>query len=392
MFDEFKIKFNEPVYHTEVYERWGQTYPPDFFNRRDQKNAALPYLQRLDVRRAVLVLGERRSGKTSMLKFLVEQLKKEGLPVIDIQSQGIQNANEFFQELMEGIDAWRQQQSPSAHVIAPGNAKTISQLQVMQALKEIFETNRENTGAPNPVLIWIDELDTIIEHGAIASADKEKIVGFLAKLIESADFPAKVLFSITHEFPESSEVRSSPLLTKALQIKMTPFPEEDARAMVRAMTRDGVDWEAITAALDWRRFCNLTGCWPYYMKLLLMHLAQTPFSSPAAWLDDALQSALADETLRMTLEHVYKRHFDDDERAVLLWMTRSGGALSAPSLRDAEAPLLAAANRLADRHYLKKEDGRFTFQVGLLKHWLQAWPESEEDWKHKYRQRTVSLT
>jgi len=373
MFDEFKIKFNEPVWHKEDYEIWGQQYPLDFFNRKVQANELLAVLQRLDVRQPVIIVGERRSGKTSMLRYVVEHLKNKFIPVT-VPAQGILTAQEFFSELLgelQGIQdhSW------------PGLKGEPTQAFLIQTLRNYYKT-KKNKAFVQPLLIWIDELDAIIEHNLASEEEKEKIMGLLQRLVEHVDIPCKVLFSITHEIPDSPHVRTSPLFTKGRIVKMTPFPEDDALQMVQNMVQEGVTWAEVEKHLEWDKFCQLSGCWPYYMKALLLHLSRTDPGVEEGWLEHALEKAMQDENIRSTLYHLYQKHFADEHKAVLLWMVRSDGKLSEASLAATES-LLPAADALVKRFYLQKKDGSYTFRVGFLQYWLaHNWHEFITDWRN----------
>lgn len=67
MFDEAKIRLNAPVKYDREYEIWGRFYPREYFGRTEQLETLLSHLRNSEDTRPIAIIGERRSGKTSML-------------------------------------------------------------------------------------------------------------------------------------------------------------------------------------------------------------------------------------------------------------------------------------------------------------------------------------
>ena len=381
MFDEAKIKFNVPVRRDYPYELWGRTNPREFFDRKDALQAIELHLQDLSSHQPIAMIGERRSGKTSMLLHLAEK-HREDFTVIQGPEYGIQTAIAFYQALW--MDVAPEESPPPDHL-----THAWWQEQLIRRMET--RVNKEK----KPILLWIDELDTIFENERMSDEEKGKILGFFLELIERVDFPIKLIFSVTHTFPDVPHLRSSPLSYKAFRIPLGPFPRKDVEEMVEAMLEDGRSWDEAASFWDWPRFCAETGCQPYYIKALLVHLGKVwrkhkGAIEKEAWWEEAIQATLQDETFSKSLEHIYKRHFSADERAVVLWMVRSGGSVRVSALKD--ALLLEAAKTLEKRFYLqrkKNEQGEdaFTFHIDLLKGWLAQESRFTSEWR-KYRDRT----
>ncbi len=362
MFDEFKIKLNEPVWHDTSYELWGRTYSRDLFNRA-QRQQLLEFLRRPDVRQPVAIIGERRAGKTSILKYLVNQLQKEFI-LLGAPTRGIHTAQEFYVEL------WSELQLT---VASPTSLQGDAEQMRRQLMHEMSRISLKSDGR-KPFLLWLDELDAIVEQENMDDREKEKILGFLLHLTARANFPVRLIYSSTHAFPKSKHIRSSPLVTGAQLAFMAPFSQEDAKEMIESMLEEGGSWQAVKPYWNWDIFCRLSGCWPYYMKILLLHLAKSwkkqERISKEDWWRTALTASISDLSLNATLQHLYQKHFSPDEKSVLLWMTRTGGRLSNSSLRSTSPALLSAADRLEQRFYLSSDDESRTFRVELIRHWL----------------------
>jgi predicted AAA+ superfamily ATPase len=91
-----RVKFGEEVWHDESNDR----FSIDFFDRREAKEQTLAILRSPETRRAVWVIGERRAGKTSMLKLMLEKCKKEGFLAIEIPWQSIHSIDDFYKEFL----------------------------------------------------------------------------------------------------------------------------------------------------------------------------------------------------------------------------------------------------------------------------------------------------
>ena len=384
MFDEVKIKFNLPVRYDHPYERWGRTYPREFFDRKDALQVIESRLQDLSSRQPIAIIGERRSGKTSMLWYLAEK-HREDFTVLHGPEYGVQTAIAFLQALW--MDVAPAEPPPPNHAIY---------IEWQEQLIHRMEAQVKNGN--KPILLWIDRLDAIFGNQQMAYEEKDKILGFLSTLIEGTDISVKLVFSTTHEFLDIPHLRSSPLGDKAFCVPLKPFPRQAAAEMVQAMLEDGHSWGEVASFWDWPRFCAEIGCQPYYMKALLVHLGRVWRKHDGAiekedWWDEAIQATLQGEVFSKTLEHIYHCHFSEDEKAVVLWMVRSGGRVRVSALE--EASLLEAAKTLEKRFYLQRSrnergEDAFTFHIGLVGRWLAQEPKFTHEWR-THRRRTLSL-
>ncbi len=382
MFDEARIKFNVPVKYGTSYELWGRRYPREFFDRVALSQAIDAHLKDRSDSRPIAIIGERRAGKTSILWRTAEHYKNDFL-VLNVLPVYVQKARDFFLSLGVGLQSeWM-----------PPEYIDDMQLQE-QLLDRLRQHASKGKKRARPILVWIDGLDSLFENRYMEEEEKAKIMIFLLQLAEQSNFSVKLLFSMAHDFPELESVRSSPLAYKARRLILKPFPEEDARKMVKAMLEEGRDWEQEVAPFwDWERFCRETGCQPYYMKALLVHLGRVwrqheGHIDKETWWEEAIQATIQDMTVSKAFEHIYERHFDGRERTVLLWMVRADGSLQRTSLE--QVGLLLAAENLAKRFYLQEMKHRFAFRLGLLRRWLAQWPRFRDEWL-RYKRITIAV-
>ena len=378
MFDVRKIKFNEPAFHEEAYKKWGRDYPRDFFDRQQQKAAVQDVLLDLNVRRAIFIYGERRAGKTSMLQYLVTKFQNEYPTAVlaSLPYHGVSSATKFFQELEKVL---------CNTLPAASSGSNSEHLSASHIQTDIIPKLQEN--GFRPILIYIDEFDNLLrELRKTSPNDANEVLGFFLTLIENPDLPVKTIFTTVQ--PLDATGFTSPLSTKALHLVMSPFEEEDAIDMMQTMLKTGVTWDDLISILDIKAICRLAGCWPYFLKALLTHLAQTE-PSPQ-WLDQAKEKTLRDVNVSNTLMHVYQNHFDEDERAVMLWLANEGGKLTNEKLSLTVPSLLPAAQQLEKRFFLKEEEDGIVFRTDILYDWFKHWGEFKEEWK-KYRYKTLPI-
>ena len=102
------IKFNEFVWHDKPYyhPQLRTQVPKDFYDRTGEKAVAERILRSLESRRAIIVVGERRAGKTLFLRLMADRLKRDPsgqfLPII-VPWHGIHSCIELFCEMVQGL-------------------------------------------------------------------------------------------------------------------------------------------------------------------------------------------------------------------------------------------------------------------------------------------------
>jgi hypothetical protein len=371
MVDVNTIKFGEYVWHDQPYlhPQLQQQVERDFFDRTLEKKRAEDSL-RASTRKPVIIRGERRSGKTSLLRLLEHHLANDpaGLfvPVL-IPWQGIGSRDELFEEIRQGIVFELDQDLPDE---TPGDGQTpysMTVVRYIETLRRLLAPVSAKT-----VVICIDEIDSIIEEAADFQ-EKNKILGLMTALAEASDLPIKLLLTLSR-FPDLPRVRSSPLVTRAELINLPPFEKQDLDEMARRLSGS----QAGLSEEDLQFIFYLSGGWPYFAKLLLVCLLE---QAPGAHRQtQALARALAYPVLKETLEHIYDKHFDDAEKAMVLLCATDQGQVKAEKMEVLSDPLKAAAKRLADRHFLTEgADGSFSFMIGFLSGWFPAWNRFEAE-------------
>lgn len=376
MSNSMMIKFNEAVWHDQPYlhPQLATLVEKDFYDRDEQKEKAEAIL-RSESRKPVIVVGERRAGKTSMLKLLSYRLANDPstqfVPVL-IPWQGIRSRDELAEEILQGICSGLDIELPDAN--QPHGAST----QRDSTATEFIKTMRQLLApiSNKTIVICIDEFDSIVEEAA--QTEKSRILGLANTLVEITDLPIRLLLTMSRLL-DVPEARSSPLIAKSEQIHLRPFSKADLDEMAKGLLGQEISPQ------DLQRLFELSGGWPYFAKLLLIYLAElTPNET---WIDRALERAIAHAGVELTLENIYTKHFDDGEKALILLLAKRGSSISMEEMSVVGVSLRTAAAELVRRDFVSKDDRDIGYHlcVGFLTKWFPKWVRFEEEVENRLK-------
>ena len=358
------FKFNFPVWHDRDYvDALGRTHGRDFFDQTvplQQALAALIGGARFPV---VILVGDRRAGKTSLLK-LVEGYLRAGparpfLPVA-IRARGIGSVQEFMREILQGICSGTGQDLPATETPGagpPGQPASPAQLATtLEALPL----------APDLTLVLcIDEFDQILRS---ASDEVSEVLHMLHYLGTRTRLSLALLLTMTSA--PSAAVREC--LAPTI-VRIVPFTLADTQEMVRALWQDRAPplADAVLAELQ-----HLSGGWPYFTKLLLIYLAQQETANVAA----ALHDACNDPNAELTLQNIYHMRWDETDKGLMLACVADSRPLAAARLlRLGSAGVQAATHLVAQNYLLQDADGSYRLRIEFLRFWFRNWADYEEE-------------
>ena len=312
-------------------------------------------------------MGERRAGKTSLLKLIDHHFANDAsrrfVPVL-IPWQGIQSRDELEKEILQSICLGLDTELPNRDQLKAKSvhheATTTSEF--IKTLQHLLPP-----ASGKIIIICIDEFDSIIQEAD--KDERKKILGLATTLVEIADLPMRLLLTMSR-LPDLPEARSSPLIAKSEQIPLPPFSPADFDEMIEGLTGH-------ILSRDLQRLYELSGGWPYFAKLLLTCLAE--LKPDDTWVDRALESACKHAGVEQTLENIYNKHLDENERAVMLLLAKRI-CLSAEEMVAAGIALKTAAEELIRRNYVWKDEkeGSYCFRIGFLAKWFPQWVKFEE--------------
>jgi hypothetical protein len=356
------IKFNEPVWHDTpfLHPQLHTETIEDFFDRTELKNQLRNRLFQENAR-LTLIQGERRSGKTSLLRLLEHDLKQvqngQFLPLW-LPWQGISSRDSFVDELLESCAFELDVDIP--FFVPEG---TVCDEIVLSALAQLTHESDKT------ILVFIDEFDSIIEQSS--PAEGAKILKLIHTLINDTSLPFALVITLVKK-PDSGGEQA---FAHSKTWPLSPFPIEDLALMFKTLLGLS-DQDPKTTFIP--EVYQLSGGWPYFAKLLMLSLAEQKTDS---WdLAAAVDVAVKNPLFERALDHIYTKHFTWYEQGVMLMLALNKGILLTASITAGGEAMETAVSNLIKRNYLKKKaNGDICFRIGLLGYWFPQWIRFQEE-------------
>lgn len=369
MFNPLKIKFNEYVWHDRSYShpQLGTTVQRDFFDRTDSKKQ-LETILRTGTQKLAVISGERRAGKTSLLRCFTNNLKTDpGGQFVTVLLPGVHSRHELVREILQGIAFELDAELPSTGSFDTFQQGPMTTSKFLDNLRRLLDSNPGKM-----TTLCIDEFDSMVIDAPVS--ERGSILALINALVESSDLPIKLLLTIVR-VPQIPEAHASPLFTKSTPIPLPPFSKADLDEMVTELL---VDEAKDLSAPDLNRLYQLSGGWPYFAKLLLVHMSD--LSPGDTWLDQAVVKAIKDRSGEVAIKHIYTHHFDDQEKMIALLLAQQEGKIKAEEVSFLDISLQTAAKELVNRHFVIIDNsGNYLFRIGFLTHWFRSWARFEEE-------------
>lgn len=366
-----RVKFGPPVWHDQPYVLQNSSLKNerDFYDRNEELKIALPTLMEPSIHVPIVVIGERRSGKTSLLKLLLHKLSEDQRFIsIYIPWLGINSAPKLMREFLHSL--FRELLLDDITVKEKINqVNNLIDFQVQ--VKEILGNRTDVI-----VVFCIDEIDSILLQSDLDQTSKSEIFSLIGFLIESSVFPIKLVLSSTCE-PEKFGADYI-LKTKTENIRLKPFPTSDLSEMLNGIL--GNDFQVTDQ--EQNALYEVSGGWPYFAKALLYYLVQ--YSPDGKDLARAISEAIKNDQIIGTWEHIYESHWGDYERAVILFLAKHGGKVTIAEINLNNLNFKIALHQLIERGYIINDAIGYRLRIGLLQNWLTQWIRFEEQ-THRYR-------
>lgn len=346
----------------------GRVDPPEVVGRTRE----LARLHEAVVRGGAHVTGERRMGKTSLLRKLVAELRDNGVNVVSISAETSSLAvaeDALLSELIrhrpirDRIARWEKEFEGKLAVNVLGSGITLRGKATRNADEnEPIDPFAVLAQAGQTVLV-IDEITVLCQH---LGEQAEEFLRSLRRL-RQGDNPVPVVLAgsigLHHVVPGTQTIND------LWRVEIGPLAEREARELVDRLLA-GIEFDAppeVQAAL-----VTLTSGIPYYVHALTDRLRMVPEAAPvtAATIDDLLGELIASNAL-------HTRHYVDRitdyygpqakvVRAALDRFATATHLLTVDQLRDtlliADVPdvpdrdgLLDLVDRLELDHYLVRE-------------------------------------
>lgn len=372
-FDPTPIRFNQFVFHDHSYRhpQLGVEVGREFFDRVTERAQALEALTGPGAGCSVLLIAERRMGKTSLLRYLIEWLKAApGFAPVQLPIGGsLHSADDLFGETVDLLAAalgCRDDDLPADLV----GLDVAGQLHVLGQLC---------AAAPGTtIVLCVDELDACLEHQETPEIERRRIAALVNALAGALDGPSNLpirLLCTMIRPPERLPGGLAPLLRHARQVHLPPFSRPDLDEMLSELAQAhlGLQLSEDDLALLYRQ----SGGWPFFAKLLLVSLGKT--EAGADRLERAIEAAARYGVVGEAVEHIFRNYFDPNEKALIVELAGEHGSLTAEQIAQDAPQLAAAAGRLTARHFVALDaEGRYEFRIGLLAAWFRQWSKFKE--------------
>jgi AAA+ ATPase superfamily predicted ATPase len=233
-----------------------------FFGREDDFSYVVKKIGEDRSNQIMVLCGERRSGKTSILFQILDGRLGEGfLPVlIDMQMlAGIKGDADFFRAILKAGSSLAGGEGPDAPDAGPTGTG-------VEGLLEAFlsETQRRSPG--KTVLFLLDEYELIeakIRDGSLS----ESTIHYLAGILESPYRVSFIFTGSTNLEDRRVEIWKS-LLGKSIYRKISYLSRGDTARLITEPVRESVDYPAQMVEAIFR----LTGGQPFYTQVICQNM------------------------------------------------------------------------------------------------------------------------
>ncbi len=335
----------------------------------------------------LLLRGQRRTGKTSVLFRLVDTLHKDSegayIPVL-VDFQGLTSSHDesaFFYALaltmVFGLEEFNLKvEQDDLKVKFPEPAAADFEKSPTTAFKFKFLLPITRTLGERRILLMLDEFDTIktmIDSGKLTSS----VLEFFRHLMQHT--PLLFLIAGTYRLLELTGDYYSVFFNLAVPITIGKLPEKDTRELI---TEPPKAWYTIeSSAID--EIVRVAGCHPYFTQLICKTLLEVRNESglnemTVSYVEEAVTRAL--ETGDQIIGYPWtETDCTVEERLVLAVMAREDTPTSHVSLDlisnqlaavKISLPIGSLLKRLQERGILQLDENKLTFVVPLFQRWL----------------------
>lgn len=344
-----------------------------FFGREDLFMRLSSSLQGATQDNIVVLIGQRRMGKTSILRRLHEYLPASYVPVfIDLQGFLGDGEGAFFDELiaqivdeLEEVGIRLPQIESRQLEKRPGH---YFRRKFLPMIREIIGHHR--------LLLLFDEMEVLEER--IRSGDlTPKFLPYLRSLMQHEE-NLSFLLAGTHRLNELTADYWGVLFNLAVYIEVGHLTEEDVKELILRPTRESFEVDSLALDMIYR----MTGGHPYYSQLLARELVELCNRERLSYVTVQNAHQVVDIVVDKGQLHI-KHQWDQsthDERVLLLTIKDLLGRDGIASMASVQQALYArdlklidvphAVKRLQRREILAAEARQLTFKVDLLRRWL----------------------
>ena len=348
------------------------TLEQEIFTGRDDIGLRIEKLL-LDRRRPPLLLyGQRRMGKTSLLNNISKLLPNTIIPMfVDLQGAptSASNYTGFLYNLARGMIASAKNQSVTLPSLTRENLTDDPFTQFDEWLDEVEKILDQNTA-----LLMLDEFETLDNAINKGRFDEEDVLGMLRHLIQHRP-KFKVLLAGSHTIKEYQ--RWASYLINVQVVHISYLKESEAKQLIEYPIKDFplvYEPEALTRVLQ------ITRCHPFLVQLLCGEIItlkneQDPIIRRLARLADV--EAAIPEALKsgsFFFADIQNNQIDDHGRDILKFMATQGedAVISKRTILQQFPNSENSLYLLLQRDLIEEINQGYCFQVELIRCWFAS--------------------
>jgi hypothetical protein len=237
----------------------------------------------------------------------------------------------------------------------------------MDILVKLLEDASNN----KTIVICVDEFDTILMN--CDEFEANKIQALLLHLIEKPNLPVQMLFTMTR-LPETFVSPNGDLVvSKSEIIKLSSFPREDIKEMITTLLIGHVS--ITTEAMDY--LIELSGCYPYFVKLLLDRLLarywseDTKLSVTREMIEYIIPDSLSDPRTQAVLDGIFELHFSQQEKELFRFLCNQETSINIQKLENLGVAFVEAVETLVERGHVRQNNiGHYEICNEFLRIWV----------------------
>jgi len=322
----------------------------------------------------VVLIGQRRVGKTSILRRLRNHLAETYVPIlIDLQGFLAENEAAFFHE----VAAFAQDELAEAGVEVSLPDSEEFNLDPGGTLRRRFLRQAVRAAGERRLLFMADEFE-VLEERIRSGVLSPQVLPFLRSLVQH-ERGVSFLFAGTHRLDELTSDYWSVLFNLAVYIDVGYFSFDQVAELFTAPAKNRFEIDPL--ALE--KAFQLTGGHPHFSQLLARELVEMRNRERLSYVTVQDLSTVADTVVEKGQLHMSYlwNEASRDERLLLLavrkLLDREGLASAAAAHRYLSehriepGDLPAAARRLERQEVLVAQAGHLSFRMELLRRWLR---------------------
>jgi len=372
---EYETIFNNPYITGRPVQK-----PQMFFGRQEIVATIERSLRGRHQDNVIILQGERRSGKTSILYYLLSKYKDDFVPVlIDAQEFLSKGTEYFFWEIASKIHEGLKKQgievpAPSLEAATKKSATWLTQ--------DFLENVREAIGE-HRLLILFDEFDNLDERIRAGELDKE-IFPFFRSLMQHKDWMA-FIFSGTYRLEEMVTEYWSILFNIAIYLRLDFLEESDARSLITQPVAGQLQYDEFAI----ERILAVTSRHPYFIQLIGFFLYNLQMKERKAYVTSQDVDRVIDEVIRTQThtQFIWKttsrnEHFvlaaigqEAKQESDVITPVIIRRALASRNINLSSVDINDSLTKLTRKGIIRADGSntQFVFRVDLIRRWLRQY-------------------